>query len=63
MLNLAKSNLNLLKFFNKSKNKKILIISGKKSFPREVLREVLNRNNIYIYLKKIKIQSLKNSKY
>jgi len=54
VLNLAKSNLNLLKFFNKSKNKKILIISGKKSFPREVLREVLNRNNIYIYLKKNK---------
>ena len=52
MQNLRKNKNNLFKILNKFKLKKILIISGKSSFPRDMLKEFICNKNINIYLKK-----------
>ncbi len=52
MQNLLKNKKNLFKILNKFKLKKILIISGKSSFPRNMLRQFIRNDNINIYFKK-----------
>ena len=54
MLNLIKNKKNLLKLFDKFKHKNVLIISGKNSFPKKILKKITVTNKLYVYFKKNK---------